>query len=120
MNVQKQRVHALISITEEHENQLIRVLSAEYIKRIFENRYTLHPRRLREIGEEDIKNFVRFLGSLDRAVSTELGRKRAREGLSHGVVISVGTILRINTPTNFCPSLSSILTPTTMACSKDT
>lgn len=94
MGVQKQQIQALISITEEHENELLELIGTEYTNRIFENRYTLHPRRLRELGEEDLKNLIQFLGSLDRAVSTELGRKRAREGLSHRVVVSIGTILR--------------------------
>jgi two-component system cell cycle sensor histidine kinase/response regulator CckA len=96
MGVSKQQIRKLIRITKEHENELKEVLNREYANRIFENRYTLHPRRLRELGEEDLRSFIQFLGSQDRAVSTELGKKRAEEGLSNGVVVSICTILREN------------------------
>jgi len=94
MNVLKQQIQELISITKKHIDELKEVLGREYTNRIFENRYTLHPRRLKELGEEDLRSFIQFLGSQDRAVSTKLGGKRAVEGLSHGVVVSICTILR--------------------------
>jgi len=94
MNVLKQQIQELISITKKHIDELKEVLGREYTNRIFENRYTLHPRRLKELGEEDLRSFIQFLESQDRAVSTKLGGKRAVEGLSHGVVVSICTILR--------------------------
>ena len=94
MSIQDTQIQALISLTDEHAGELVDLIGSEYTNHIFENRYTLHPRRLRELAEEDLKSFIQYLGSLDQALSTELGKRRAREGLNHGVVVAIGTIFR--------------------------
>ncbi len=62
---------------------------------IFENRYTLHPRRIREIGAEEVENFISYLlKEKDDRAAEELGIRRAQEGMGVATLLAFGTLLR--------------------------
>jgi hypothetical protein len=70
-------------------------LGEVYLSAALENRYVLHPRRLREIAKDDIEQFLEFLHSENEQKAKQMGRDRARVGLGHNAFVKMGTILRL-------------------------
>ena len=60
----------------------------------FENQYTLHPRNLSRIAEEDARFLIDCFAGEKLDEVREWGRKRARQGLGIRVVLSMGNFLR--------------------------
>jgi two-component system cell cycle sensor histidine kinase/response regulator CckA len=90
----KSRSSRLLKVVAAHAGELETELSQLYRKSAFDNRYTLHPRRLKELGPETIELFRRFLDSNDsRSVRLE-GQKRALEGLHQRPLLETGAVLR--------------------------
>jgi len=72
---------------------------ADQIKKIifahaFENRSTLHPRRLKEIINDEADRFFDFLSTGDTLTAEEHGRKRLREGLGPQTLLALGDLFR--------------------------
>lgn len=80
-----------------HRDELIRAVQEALVSSIFENRYTLHPRRLRELATEDVDFFLNYVGQAenieDDAVKN-LGAMRARQGLGERLLLTIGNIFR--------------------------
>jgi two-component system cell cycle sensor histidine kinase/response regulator CckA len=76
-----------------HLETLSREISEAYAQHIFDNRYILHPRRLQELGGEELEQFLAFLSSGEEQDARSLGRRRATEGLSHRSVASLFGLL---------------------------
>ncbi len=72
---------------------LSREISEIYARHIFENLYVLHPRRLEELGGEELDRFLLFLFSGEEQEVRSLGGKRAAEGLSHRSVVALFGLL---------------------------
>jgi two-component system cell cycle sensor histidine kinase/response regulator CckA len=70
-----------------------RDISEAYARHIFKNRYVLHPRRLEELGGEELDRFLAFLLSGEEQETRSLGAKRAAEGLSHRSILSLFAVL---------------------------
>ena len=60
----------------------------------FENRYSLHPRRLLEIGQELAGSFLGFIEKDPAADPFGFGQKLAREGLGERTILLLSTRLR--------------------------
>ncbi len=60
----------------------------------FENRYSLHPRRLLEIGQELAGSFLGFIEKDPAADPSGVGQKLAREGLGERTILLLSTRLR--------------------------
>ena len=65
-----------------------------YMSHTWDNRYVLHPRRLKEMGNEELGSISVYLQTLDEGVGRELGGKRAEEGLAHKSLESLGGLFR--------------------------
>ncbi len=74
----------------DYRDDLVNILHS----RIFDNRHTIHPRRLTEIGEEEIDGLIEFFRSGDTEPPRFRGRNRAKEGLSEKAVLSIGSRFR--------------------------
>ncbi len=62
---------------------------------IFENRYTLHPRRIKELGPEEVDGFAAYLsGGKDEQAVEEWGGLRAQEGVGVKAPLALGVLLR--------------------------
>ena len=72
---------------------LSRDISELYGQHIFDNRYILHPRRLEELGGEELDQFLSFLSSGEENDARSLGRKRSAEGLSHRSITALFGLL---------------------------
>lgn len=81
-------------LLDKHGHELIQVIASSFMSHIWENRYVLHPRRIREMSGEEVGRFGDYLQSFDTTVSLELGRQRAKEGLASESLISIGGLLR--------------------------
>ncbi|RKX79629.1 MAG: hypothetical protein DRP57_13620 [Spirochaetes bacterium] len=55
----------------------------------FENRYTLHPRKLKLIGEEEAEKFLKFLEKHDSTIPEKSGADRAEAGLRDTVILEI-------------------------------
>jgi two-component system cell cycle sensor histidine kinase/response regulator CckA len=86
-------VKRIFSFVKENRSELVEKINRAYAVLAWENRYTLHPRRLREMGDEEIDCLLRFLEHGRPEAVTEHGEKRAREGLSPVSVFKLGEIL---------------------------
>ncbi|HKJ67547.1 MAG TPA: ATP-binding protein [bacterium] len=61
---------------------------------IFKNRFTLHPRRLQSLAEEEFDHFLAYLKSPDLDQVEEMGKVRADEGMGEYVLFQLGNVFR--------------------------
>jgi two-component system cell cycle sensor histidine kinase/response regulator CckA len=83
----------LAGLIADHLETLSRQIADAYSQHIFENRYILHPRRLEELGGEELEQFLAFINSREKQDARSLGRRRATEGLSHRSVTALFGLL---------------------------
>lgn len=57
---------------------------------MFENRYTIHPRRIQELSRNELDGFVNFLKEQEITPVVERGKRRAEEGLGLPSVLALG------------------------------
>lgn len=72
---------ALAQVLEGRRGDLAARLRSFFTEETFSNRYTLHPRRLQEIAEEEAGVFLGFLRTGDGAGAEGRGAALAREGI---------------------------------------
>lgn len=77
-----------------HGSDLIERLTVKLMELAFENRHGLHPRRLREIAEQESTNFMAFLLEPDESALLKHGESHSREGLGEKSVLAIGDVLR--------------------------
>ena len=75
----------------EKEHELADALKARLREAVFENRYSLHPRRLAELGTENAGIFLNFLEAPDRTDALAYGQKLAREGIGEKTMLLVAS-----------------------------
>jgi two-component system, cell cycle sensor histidine kinase and response regulator CckA len=68
------------------EPQLLGAINAALLATAFENRFSLHPRRLAEIGQAFCRGFVDHLGTGDEEAAAGLGSRCAHEGLGDDTI----------------------------------
>jgi two-component system cell cycle sensor histidine kinase/response regulator CckA len=73
------------------EQKLTDALNSRLRETVFENRYSLHPRRLAELGAEQARVFLDFLEASDPMVAFAYGQKLAREGIGEKTVLLVAS-----------------------------
>jgi two-component system cell cycle sensor histidine kinase/response regulator CckA len=93
----QQNLSHFLDFLNESKTELIAQVEKAFVSMAFENRFTLHPRRLRELGAEEYNQFITYLQSGDASLGGAQGRKRAEEGLGQHLLMEFGVILR-----NFC------------------
>jgi hypothetical protein len=79
------------------ENQLSDALAVVLQERAYDNRYSLHPRRLEELGNEFCQAFLHFLETTDRTAAIELGIHCAQVGLGEKTVPALLACLQRST-----------------------
>ncbi len=79
----------LSGLLRQKRDELAAVLVSELRKGAFDNRYTLHPRRFAELGEEITERFLRFLDSPNPDDAIDYGRDIAREGIAEKTVVNL-------------------------------
>jgi two-component system cell cycle sensor histidine kinase/response regulator CckA len=90
----KEEIENVLQIVSRHEQEIEKQLSEHFQASAFENRYTLHPRRLAEIGKEFLAEFVTFLKEANPDICREWGKRAAIEGINHQPLHGVVHILR--------------------------
>jgi two-component system cell cycle sensor histidine kinase/response regulator CckA len=93
-NMPKEELEKVLQIVSRHEQELGEQLSRHFQASAFENRYTLHPRRLTDIGKEILAAFIDFLKGSNSDNCQERGKRAAIEGLSHKPLLGIVHILR--------------------------
>jgi two-component system cell cycle sensor histidine kinase/response regulator CckA len=76
------------------DKQLADALDASLRETAFENRYSLHPRRLSELARELGKILLQFLENDSSADPLGLGQQLAREGIGERTIALLGTTFR--------------------------
>jgi len=71
------------------KSELIEEVAKTLTSRAFENRYTLHPRRLKEIASEEVEIFINFFSTRDTEAIIEHGKKRSVEGLGERPLLAL-------------------------------
>jgi two-component system cell cycle sensor histidine kinase/response regulator CckA len=89
----KQAARAILSLTNQNGGELVRALTEHLHLHIFDNRYTLHPRRLDELGEELVALLKEFLSRPEQEPIRAQGAARAREGLGRVPLFGVRRVL---------------------------
>ncbi len=85
---------ALIDFFKSHKNELITLLEKIFKSGAFENRYILHPHRLKEIGEEEYAHLINYLNNPDKQEAEKIGQSKASMGLGERTILSVATLFR--------------------------
>jgi two-component system, cell cycle sensor histidine kinase and response regulator CckA len=70
-----------IAILASKEKELSGALAATLRERAFDNRYSLHPRQLDELGADFCHSYIHFLETADKEAMIDLGSRCARAGL---------------------------------------
>ena len=73
------------------EQRLANSLNSCLRKSAFENRFSLHPRRLAVLGAEQARAFLDSLDAPDRAEAFAYGQKLAREGIGEKTILLVAS-----------------------------
>ncbi len=68
-------------------DDLVAVLVSQLQKGAFDNPYTLHPRRLAELGSELVEKLSRFIDSPSHADALEYGQDMALEGIAEKTIV---------------------------------
>jgi len=71
------------------QSELVEEVSKTLISKVFENRYTLHPRRLKDIASEEVEIFINFFSTRDTEAIIEHGKKRSVEGLGERPLLAL-------------------------------
>jgi PAS domain S-box-containing protein len=79
---------------EKNREELAREISQTFLNLAFENRFTLHPRRLRELGAEEVKSFIAFFRDGDIEAVNRRGGQIAQEGLGRSAILALSTLFR--------------------------
>jgi len=77
-----------------HADELASRVSEIFLRSAFDNRYTLHPRRIAELGHETSENILRYAESPDPAIPRDQGRSNAFEGLSPKPLLAAAAAAR--------------------------
>lgn len=83
-----------ITYLKEHKLQFAAAIGDDWIASMFENRYTIHPRRIRELGAVEIDGLVQFLETQQTKEVFQRGCRRADEGLGIRSIMALGTRFR--------------------------
>ncbi len=75
------------------QSELVDRISQTFLSMTFENRFTLHPRRLKEIAGDEVESLKKYFLTLDSAAAQELGKAHAFEGLGENTILALGKIL---------------------------
>ena len=84
----------LLNFLTQKQSDLIETVTKELLSKAFENRYTLHPRRLREIAAEEVNAFLQYLSADDKEEVVRHGKERAVHGLGERPLLALLGILR--------------------------
>jgi two-component system cell cycle sensor histidine kinase/response regulator CckA len=84
----------LLDLIHSEQDELKQRLTQLFRSAAFDNRFTLHPRRLAELGGKLLHEFESFLQNQDSGTVVEAGRARAREGLNPQTLMSCGHLLQ--------------------------
>jgi hypothetical protein len=84
---------ATSSLMRTHQAALVDALHSALRESAFDNHFSLHPRRLEQIGARQAGLFVDFMDSAERSAVFEEGRELAREGLGEKTVLRVASLL---------------------------
>ncbi len=91
---EKDQLKNIINYLTKDQSELVKQISQTFLSLAFENRFTLHPRRLKELGTEEVESFKIFLQYLDISKVEEQGKEHAKEGLGERSLLSLGILLR--------------------------
>ncbi len=61
---------------------------------IFENRYNLHPRQIKQVAREEVEAGLRFFSDHDPVALVDWGRRRAREGVNQETALHTAREIR--------------------------
>ena len=97
MAINKKVQKNLLRVLKKNGAELVEILSKIFRSLAFENRYTLHPRRLSELGQEETARLQSFIktGEIPPVQEVrEQGGKRAQEGLCQRSLLEMGSAFR--------------------------
>lgn len=88
-------IRSTLELLESHRSAMIAQVAELYRSLAWENRYVLHPRRLKQMPEEEVESLLAYLRTGDEGPAADHGRTRASEGLTHNAVLKLsGTYTR--------------------------
>jgi len=85
-------IHKVVNNIEANKSDLSDALASELQVLAFDNRYMLHPTRLREIAPEQIQSLIHFIKSREKERAIQYGASLATEGLAIGALFITGRI----------------------------
>lgn len=89
-----QDLSQFLDFLEQNKDELVTRIEKAFLAMAFDNRFTLHPRRLKQLGAEEVGQFLRYLQNGDPALGRAQGQMRAEEGLGQHLLMEFGMILR--------------------------
>jgi two-component system cell cycle sensor histidine kinase/response regulator CckA len=91
---EKDQIKKIVARFDKNRSVLVERFNQTFLSLAYENRFTLHPRRLKELGSEEVDNFIKFLKHPDISIVIRTGGERAFEGFGEKPFLSIGSILR--------------------------
>jgi len=77
----------------ERKKDLVERVAVELRTTAFDNRYTLHPRRLSALGSELVECFLRFVDSSNEPDALAFGQRAAQEGVGEKTIVRLASSL---------------------------
>ncbi len=90
----KQLLRKYTEYLETKKNQLSKEIIENFRSMMLRNRYTVHPRRINELGEEEVSGLIKFLQDGSDQEVIERGKSRASEGLGKDSFLFLGRFFR--------------------------
>jgi PAS domain S-box-containing protein len=91
---EKLNIKELLNCLDTYRSELAEEIRSSLNSMVFENRYSLHPRRLMDLSFEEVDCFRSFIKDFQEVRVIERGKKLASEGLAERPLLSIGSILR--------------------------
>ncbi len=79
----------IIDKVKDNQSRLLADINDIVLSHVFENRYTLHPRKLRKIAEEELESLTAFLVKQEEDIPSELGKARAISGIKDAALLDI-------------------------------
>jgi PAS domain S-box-containing protein len=91
---EKSHVRVILEILEKSRDELVDRVRKSLLQNVFENRFTLHPRRIQELSHQEIERLTNFLNTLRIEQAIERGKMLNNEGIGKGSLQLIGRVLR--------------------------
>jgi two-component system cell cycle sensor histidine kinase/response regulator CckA len=91
---ERSHVRVILEMLDDCGDELVDRIRKSLLLNVFENRFTLHPRRIQELSRQEVERLINFLKTLRIEQAIDRGKKLNNEGIGKGSLQLIGRVLR--------------------------